>query len=94
MEQGGSTHTWGHLASSPFPRERWPLALNTLTGDAELFHQLLCQRWTEREAAERDHGGWPGQKPRTHRNPRVLVQDDLQQMRGENGWRFKPLFWF
>lgn len=38
--------------------------------------------------------GGPGGHLRTHRNPRVLVQDDLEQMRGENGWRFKPLFWF
>lgn len=30
----------------------------------------------------------------THRNPRVLVQDDLEQMRRENGWCFKPFFWF
>lgn len=30
----------------------------------------------------------------THRNPRVLVQDDLEQMWGQNGWRFEPFFWF
>lgn len=63
MERGGSTYTWGRLASSSFPRERWPLALNALMGDAQLFHQLLCKRWTERGAAEHDHGGWPGWTP-------------------------------
>jgi hypothetical protein len=30
----------------------------------------------------------------THRDPRVLVQDDLEQMWRENGWCFKTLFWF
>lgn len=32
--------------------------------------------------------------PRTHRNPCVLVQDDLKQMWGEDGWRFETFFWF
>lgn len=38
--------------------------------------------------------GGPGRRLCTHRDAGVLVQDDLQQMWGENGWRFKPFLWF
>lgn len=30
----------------------------------------------------------------THRNPCVLVQDDLEKMWREDGWCFKPFLWF
>lgn len=38
--------------------------------------------------------GGPGRRLCTHRDAGVLVQDDLQQVWGENGWRFKPFLWF
>ena len=34
-----------------------------------------------------------GRRLVTHGNPRVLVQDDLEKMRREDGWCFKPLLW-
>lgn len=66
----------------------------TLRGDPELFQQLLCTRWTERGRLNMTAEDGPGRRLCTHRDARVLVQDDLEQMWGENGRCFKPFLRF
>lgn len=54
----------------------------------EHHHSILDRKGIE--VVQHDMVGFRKQS-RITRNARVLVQDDLQQVWGKNGWRFKAL---
>lgn len=91
----GGTVLWGPpLAPSSsygLVQQRGDILFLVPVGRAEDHHSILDRECVE--VVQHDVVGLREQSWIT-RNPRVLVQDDLEQMRRENGWCFKPFFWF
>lgn len=82
-----------HLAGCPSPQWRGTPAVNT-EGNKETFLPTAFSDVVRKGSSSTGPQRMVLAVACTHRNPRVLVQDDLEQMRRENGWCFKPFFWF